>query len=73
MLRKVYYAQKKYRSENKVYADDVSQLVLEINKEDLDKIDIQATFSLYEAIYTSDNHIWHIMQDGKVWSTTKAQ
>ena len=35
MLRKVYYAQKKYRSENKVYADDASQLVLEINSRPL--------------------------------------
>ena len=73
ILRKVYYAQKKYRSENKVYADDVSQLEVEINKEDLDKIDIQTTFSLYEARYALGQQIWHIMQDGKVWRTRKAK
>jgi hypothetical protein len=73
MLRKVYYAQKKYHKENSAYANDISQLNVEISKEDLNKIDIQTTFSLYEATYTSDQHIWHIMQDGKVWRTKKAR
>lgn len=73
ILRKVYYAQKKYRRENKAYADDVSELSIEISKEDLSKIDIQTTFSLYEATYTSDQHISHIMQDGKVWRTRNAK
>ena len=74
MLREVYYAQKKYRKENSAYADNTNLLEVEnISSKDLGKIGIQTTFSLYEVTYPTDDHIWHIMQDGKVWRTKKAK
>lgn len=71
LLRKVYYAQKKFRSKNRSYTADVGDLDLSgLDQNQIGKIKIEATSSQFEAAYQSENSdVWHIVQDGKVWKS----
>ena len=71
LLRKVYYAQKKFRSKNRRYTANVEDLDLtELEQSRVSKIKIEAISSQFEASYQSENSdVWHIVQDGKVWKS----
>ncbi|MEQ9288817.1 MAG: carbohydrate-binding family 9-like protein [Cyclobacteriaceae bacterium] len=73
LLRKVYYAQRKFYRTNKRYATDLKELdIPDIDTDQAKKISLGATFSQFEAIHVSDNgDTWHIIQDGKVWRTNR--
>ncbi len=69
VLREVYYAQRRYRSKHKRYAEKLSDL---FDNNTLPKGDIKlnTTASMYEATLASpDGLIWHISQDGHTWAS----
>ncbi len=70
-LRQVYYAQRNYRSEHGVFADDFRKLnmaLLEIEGYVFNPT-IEVTSNMYEAIAESfdGERTWHIRQDGRIW------
>lgn len=73
LLRKVYYAQKKFYRTNRRYTTNLSELdIPDMTDSEAKKISMATTFSQFEAIHVSENgDTWHIIQDGKVWKTTK--
>jgi Carbohydrate family 9 binding domain-like len=68
LLRKIYYQQKTFRMNNKIYTDDI--LKLGFNLEDFDKLEtmpyIEATRLGYQASIKSGNKIFTILEDGKI-------
>lgn len=72
-LRKIYYAQRKYREENNAFTTDLD--ALDIGSVQLEGFvwppEIQLTWNLYEArIMSSDKtRSWHINHVGRVWKS----
>lgn len=69
-LRKIYYAQKKYISQNKRYASSPDELK-ELSTDAQYHVDIKTTRSLFEAtaFVDSSQWLWHIDQSGRTWKT----
>ncbi len=68
-LRKVYYAQEKFKSKNDSYADNLESLDIQINCCDNPSLEIIAQNAGFKAILNCDNsgEKWSIRQDGLIW------
>lgn len=71
MLRRLYYRQKQYNGEAKEYAKNLATLRPEeiFAANQLQNIKLYTTPSSYEITYDAGDKVWHIVQDGKIWSS----
>jgi hypothetical protein len=70
-LRQVYYAQRSYYKEHERYATDLAELGLELAGSDGSALRPELTVSAegFEATVAGEGDaVWHIRQDGKIWS-----
>ncbi len=71
ILRNLYYRQNEYRNQSGHYASDITTLAPAefIDAEDITAIKLSNTPSMYEiSIPGKTGEIWHIRQDGLIWS-----
>ena len=68
-LRKIYYAQKDFKSKNGQYANKLESLDVKIENCNNPFVTISTFSNRYKASLKCDgsSKIWHIKQDSKVW------
>lgn len=74
LLRRLYYRQGVYKKATGEYASKSCQLKADelFSSEMLANLKFYTTPSNYEITYNDNGTIWHIVADGKIWSTKEA-